>query len=171
MYLENDYREEKETRSQDGLLRPRGVEMEGCQEPEEELQYYLEYSRVRESQFTCVPSEQKEQRLVRLYDQLKEAAFLSSGKISLTVDETRMRATLVCWSPCLFITEVCNEPVRDILGEIIRDSSMICIEAVGEGVQMTLEEELYDEVMVTDRSRELEEILQKIKSMKRRKDG
>lgn len=166
MYLEHDYREKKETGNQDESLRYQHMEMGSGQELEEELQYYLDYCRVKESQFTYVPSEQKEQRLVRLYEQLKEAVFLSSGKISLTVDETKLRATLVCWSPYLFITEVCNGPVRDILGEIIRDAPRICIEAVGEGVQMTVEEELYDEVMTADRSRELEEICQKIKNLR-----
>ena len=159
MHIEHDYTMELESRDEDKAS-------ENSQGSGEDLPYYLEYCKVRSSQYTYIPSEEKRERVICLYGRLKKVAFICRGKISLDVGEARQTATLIFWSPGLCITNAVDDTIRNMLVEMIRDYPLVYIDPAGEGVGITLVQELFDEVMVTDRNRELEEIVQKLKDLK-----
>ena len=170
MYLENDYTKTSECRKSLASQKDEICANQNITQSEDELQYYLEYCRIKESQFKKLPNLEKKQDILNLYEQLKELVFINGGKISLSIDEEQLRGTIVCWNPYLFIIEESDEPTRMLFQEIIGNYPLICIESVGEGIQITVETDMFDEIMVTDKSDELERIRLEIKKLKNDKN-
>lgn len=166
MHLESDYTGKLKQLREPVFRKLEFAGKENDQVSEEKLQYYLEYYRIRESQHVKKANSKKIKDVIKLYEYLKEVAFANCGRITLDVDEKKLKASIVYWGSYLFITKEENDFIRDILLQLNGKYSLIYIEPSDGGIQINIKENLFDEVMVRDEKEKLEEVRNKIKQPK-----
>lgn len=124
----------------------------------EELQNYLRYYDVYESQYEYQANPEKREKIVALYEDLKNVAYANSGQISLDIDEDKKKAVFVYQGPYLFITETYGKRFLDTLWDTLGICPLLYVEPCDEGIKITMKADLYDKIVKADRRKELEEI-------------
>lgn len=124
----------------------------------EELQNYLRYYDVYESQYEYRENPEKRKKMVALYESMKTVAYANSGQISLNLNEDKKKAVLVYQGPYLFITEAYGKLFTPTLWDILKTCSLICMEPCDEGIKITIKADVCDKMVKADKSKELEEI-------------
>ncbi len=158
MNLESDYTKGSDKEKETPLKKKTNDEGMRKKMAGEELQNYLRYYDVYESQYEYQANPEKREKMVALYEYLKNVAYANSGQISLNIDEDKKKAVLVYQGPYLFITEAYGKMFPHTLWDTLRTCSLICMEPCDEGIKIIIKADVYDKIVKADRSKELEEI-------------
>lgn len=112
----------------------------------EKLDELFKYYYLKEKQYKRVSSEHKRKNFFELYRYLERLAFSNSGRVSLDVNEESLKATITYWSAFLFFTEESNDIFGNDFLTAMKGYSLVCIEPMDEGIQITIHGNLYDEI-------------------------
>lgn len=149
MILECDYTKDTNPEGK-GIVKTGEIKNADGSISQDELELFLEYCRLRDSQFDIQPNELKKERVIQFYGFLKKLAFVYNGKVTLDIDEKRMKARLLYWGKSIALLPENGDEEKDILLGLLKNFEVIYLEEKSGGVQLCFEENLYDEILVKD---------------------
>ena len=85
----------------------------------------------------------KKKQLMNMYERLKNVAMIQNGKIILDINEENQHVKLIYWGKELIFFNQ-QEDHRSILMDVLKEYPLIYIESVKNGIQLTVNESLYD---------------------------
>lgn len=149
MVLKCDYTQKDNV---EGMCTEKMEEGENIRESnsQQELEDFLEYCRLRDSQFHIQPSQLKRERVIRFYGVLKKLAFVYNGKAILDIDEKKMKARLLFWGKSIILLPGNHNEAKSILLDLLKNFEVIYIEEASGGIHLCFEENLYDEILIKD---------------------
>jgi len=119
---------------------------------------YLEYFQVYTSQFEKVLNEGKKNKLVWFYEKLSEIAYINDGRVILNIDEEKETATLQYEGRELYKTGEENNLTGMVFAAIFIHYDFVTLTHKENCFSLTVNETMYDQKLVIDRSKELSEI-------------
>lgn len=154
MRFESDYTEEINDEKTLTVLsgQEESISKEASQK---KLQMLLDYCRLRDSQFDIRPSRFREIRILKFYKQMKTLAFIHNGKVTLELDKKKMKARLTYWGKCITLIPEDNCESRNLLVNLLNTYELIYFEVEDGGIQICVEERLFEEIQVKNQETEL----------------
>ncbi|WP_367567077.1 hypothetical protein [Lacrimispora sp.] len=118
----------------------------------DKLEVLLKYCQLRNEQFDIRPNLSKRIKVIEFYKHLKKLAFFHNGKVSLDIDEEKMRADLKYWSKSIVLFSGESDDSRKVLIDLLNVFENVYFEESNGGIQICVEENLFDEILVRDES-------------------
>lgn len=140
MHWENDYTK------QGYQVSPEEKQKEEVSDNDNNLELYLQYCRLWNSQNKRIFSNLKREKVLNLYKQLNDLAFIHNGKVSLDIYEEKMSAKLIYWGECIAVLSDDLDISKKILLDLLGASDMFYLSSVDGGIEIRIVQELCEKI-------------------------
>lgn len=156
MYWENDYTKQEYQESSEEKRK------EEESDNDSNLELYLQYCHLWNSQNKCIFSNLKRDRVFDLYKLLNDLAFIHNGKVSLDINKEKMSAKLIYWGECIAVLSDDLDISKKILLDLLGASDMFYLSSVDGGIEIRIVQELCEKIETENGQKALAELRETI---------